>query len=141
MYIKSKQNVITIFFSIITLAFLAGCSQSSSIVKEGDITIERINSASATITRTELQTSEAAVILRGELDSRFLNRRPIPGYLYIELINKDGKVFKEAHIKYKKKSSASRVSTFFVEIANTSSDIKSIRITHHNSASYKENSL
>jgi hypothetical protein len=137
---KSKQKVRTIIFSIITLAFLTGCSQSTSIVKEGGITIERINSAAATITRTDLQTSETALILRGELESRFLNRRAIPGYLHIELIHTDGKVFKEAQIRYKKKSAASRVSTFFVEIANTSSDIKSIRIAHYDSSSYKGNS-
>jgi hypothetical protein len=124
-----------IFRSIILggSVILFACATNPSLVTEEDVTIERVDSRSARIILAYLETSGTEMVLRGELQRRSPGRGPISGHLHIELIAPDGAVFKEASIGYKRLSVKSRIANFHIEIPGTPSDIKTIRIVHHDS--------
>jgi len=119
---------------------LTGCATNTSLVKEEDVAIERVDSGSARITHAYLQTSETAMVLRGELQRRFPSRGPIPGHLHIELIAPDGAMFKEATIGYKRMSVKSRIAKFHLEIPAIPSNVKSVRVIHHDLRSHSSDS-
>lgn len=123
------------------LMILSGCATNTSLVKEEDVAIERVDSGSARITNAYLQTSETAMVLRGELQRRFPSRGPIPGHLHIELIAADGTAFKEAIIGYMRMSVKSRIAKFHLEIPAMPSNVKSVRIIHHDLRSHKSYAL
>ena len=80
------------------------------------------------------------MVLRGELQRRFPSRGSIPGHLHVELIAPDGTVFKEAAIGYKRMSVKSRIAKFHLEIPGMPSDIKSVRVIHHDLRSHMSDS-
>lgn len=110
---------------------LAGCSATTSLVNEEDVTIERIHSATANITRARLDSSDSTVVLRGELRRLMPGRGPIPGFLRIELIGSDGTVFKKARIGYMRKGAKSRNGRFNLTLPSELSALKAIRVIHH----------
>lgn len=119
--------------SLAWIVVLSGCARNTSLVKEEDVAIERVDSGSAHITRAYLKTSGTAMVLRGELQRRFPSRGPIPGHLHIELIASDGAAFKEATIGYRRMSVKSRIAKFHIEIPAVPSDIRTVRVIHHDS--------
>lgn len=136
MNINMIFKIIAMIASVVGMVALTGCSTYTSLVQEEGVTIERVNSDRANITRAYLQTSGATMLLRGELKRRFPGRGPIPGHLHIELIGPDGAVFKEANIGYKRNSVKSSIAKFYLAIPGDFSDIKSVRIIHHDLRSH-----
>ena len=68
-------------------------------MKEDSVKLERVDSAHADITRAYLQRAETGMVLRGDLRGRLITQRFVPGHLHIELIDYDGKTFKQASIR------------------------------------------
>lgn len=134
---KAKLNSFLVTGGLAGVMILSGCATNMSLVKEEDVAIERIDSRSARITRAYLQTSETAMVLRGELQRRFPSRGPIPGHLHIELVAPDGTAFKEATIGYRRMSVKSRIAKFHSEIPAVPSDVKKVRVIHHDPWSHE----
>lgn len=109
---------------------------NTNLVKEEDITVERVNSSSVNITRAYLQATDATWILRGKLKRRFPTSRLIPGHLHIELVGSDGAVFKEADIAYKRKSAKSRFAEFYLPLPVELTKISRVRVIHHDALSH-----
>jgi len=95
----------------------------------GDVTLEKVNFSSVHITRTYLHSTEEKTSLRGELTRRIPARGSILGHWHVELIGFDGKVMKEAEIRYKRKNVKSRYAYFSLPEALASGS--TIRVTHH----------
>lgn len=89
----------------------------------------RVDSHSARISQAYLQTPDATMFLRSELERRFPSRGPIRGHLHIELIAPDGAPFKEAATDYKRMSVKSRIAMFQLEIPAMPANVK-IRACH-----------
>lgn len=140
MKLKTVLRSIAVPVALAGIVVLSGCAANTSLVKEEDVTIERVDSRSARISRTYLQTSDATMVLRGELQRRFPGRGPIPGHLHIELIAPDGVAFKEATIGYKRMSVKSRIAKFHIEIPGMPSDLRSVRVIHHDAISHMSDS-
>jgi hypothetical protein len=117
-------------------AILFGCAANTTLVKVDDLPIERVDSRNARITQAYLETSGTEMVLRGELKSRFPGRGPILGHLRIELIDSNGAVSKEASIGYRRLSVKSPIARFHIEIPDSPSEIKSLRVVHRDPWSY-----
>jgi len=126
-----KLKTMALISSILGITLLTGCSSNTNLVKEEGISIERVNSSSAIITRAYLKMVGETLVLRGELTRRFSGHDLLAGHLHIELINNDNKVFKEANIRYKRKLFKSQISLFYLKMPGDVSGVKSLRVTHH----------
>lgn len=133
-------KAITVISIIVGMASLTGCSTHRSLVKEESVTVERVNSGSAKITRAILQTTKTTLVLWGELRRHFPSRRSIPGHLHIELIGHDGAVFKEIEVSYNRNSIKSRFAKFHLVIPSTLAEISRIRVVHHDAKSHMADS-
>lgn len=140
MNLKTKLRSLLVTGILAGMMVITGCATNTSIVKKENVAIERVDSGTARIGHAYLQASESGMVLRGELQRRFRSRGPIPGHLHIELIAPDGAAFKEATIGYRRMSVKSRIAKFHLEIPATPSDIKSVRIIHHDLRSHMSDS-
>ena len=136
-----KKTIIT-FVSGALLTLLAGCSAYKEFVTDKKITIERIHSNTARVTRARLHLTENnKTILRGDLllqQTHFKGK--IPGHLHVELINFEGAVFKKTEASYQRKNHHSRLSVFFISIPVEPALISSVRVIHHDLRSHIANS-
>jgi len=120
------------FFIFLSLTLFAGCSTNNELVADSKITIERIHSNTARITKARLlSTHSNEVILRGEIYRRANLKGKAPGHLYVELINSKGDVFKKGKFNYKRKFGNSRSSKFNISIPVEPELINLIRISYH----------
>lgn len=136
MNLETKLRSLVVTGVLSGMMVITGCATNTSLVKEEDVAIGRVDSGSARITHAYLQTSGTEMVLRGELQRRFPSRGPIPGHLHVELIAPDGAVFKEATIGYKRMSVKSRIAKFHLEIPAAPSNVQSVRIIHHDLRSH-----
>ena len=136
MSLKAMLKSVAVPVILAGTVVISGCVANTSLGKEEDVTIERGDSHSARISRAYLQTSDATMVLRGELQRRFPSHGPIPGHLHIELIAPDGVPFKEAAIGYKRMSVKSRIAKFQLEIPAMPANVKSVRVIHHDLRSH-----
>jgi hypothetical protein len=123
-----------IFFQSIGLAgilLLAGCSIQTNSVQNSAVPIERINSRSVTITHAQLQVEDNKLILRGEISNRFPTHAPMPGHLQIELISRNGNIFKQATIAYRRPNIKANTARFQLDIPFALSNFERIRVIHH----------
>lgn len=125
--------------SMIGMISMVGCSLNTSLTNE-DITVERINSSSAKITRAYLQSMETILLLRGELTRYIPARGSIPGHLHIELIDPNDTAFKETEIGYRRKNRKSRYAKFYLPIPGDLRTISRVRVIHHDARSHMANS-
>jgi len=133
-YLAYKSTVVFLA-GIAVMTLSAGCSTYKEFASDENIGVERINSESAQIMRANLYSMGTdKVILRGELRRSTTLRGKIPGYLRVELVNKDGNVFKEAEVNYTRKDSKSRVSLFSIPIPTETSLISSVRVIHYDTS-------
>lgn len=141
MMLKAMIKTIAIISSIVGIMSFTGCSMNTNLVKQEDITVERVNSSSVNITRAYLQATDTTWILKGKLTRRLSNSHLIPGHLHIELVGPDGAVFKEADIAYKRKRAKSRFAEFYLPIPVELTEISRVRVIHHDALSHKRDSV
>jgi len=139
MIFKTMIKTSVVVSSMIGMISLTGCSMNTWLAKE-DVTVERINSSSAKITRAYLHSTETTLVLRGELTRRLPARGSIPGHLHVELIGPDGTAFKEATPGYMRKNRKSRFAKFYLPIPGDLTKISRVRITHHDPRSHTTDS-
>ncbi|MDH5571548.1 MAG: hypothetical protein OEY89_07265 [Gammaproteobacteria bacterium] len=130
MLLTTLKNI-AVFTGIIAALFISGCSTDNGIIKEGPINLQRINSDTAQVTNTFLETIKSTLVLRGELKRRTQQRGAIPGHLKVELIDHNGKIIKEDQINYMRNNSKSSNAKFSYPIQHDLSFISTVRITHH----------
>lgn len=116
--------------SLTGLLLLVGCSTHAGNVQETEVPIEYVNSRSVLITRTQLQHRKENLILQGEIRNRFPTRAPIPGYLQIELILRNGDIFKQATIGYRRPNIRANTARFQLDIPFAPSQFERIRVIH-----------
>lgn len=130
--ILNAKNVSLILAGIVAMVSLAGCSAPTKTVNEQGVTIERVNSTQAEITRVNLYTINSKHnVLRGEFKRRTNLRGKIPGHLHVELADLNGKVFKKAKLDYRQKNSKSQIALFSVSLPVDLAQISKVRIIHH----------
>jgi hypothetical protein len=124
-YFIKLPALIASMFSVI---ILSACSTNA--IKQNEMTIELVNSSDAIITRSDIQTKNAVMLLKGQVKRSFPGRYPVPGYLQIELVGDDGRVLKSTNITHKRKSIKARYAEFSVPLPDKMEKVNFIRITH-----------
>ncbi len=129
MLLNKKLKSLIITTGII---LLSGCSTYTEFVGDKKLVVEKVGSTYARITHASLYTVESnQILLRGKLKRRSFQRGAIPGHLDVQLMNLDGKIFKEGEFRYSQKGSISRVSLFSIPIQIDPALISTVRIAHH----------
>lgn len=120
----------------ISLAALSACSAYSPLGQADGIPVDKVDSASVTIQRAALQNSETGLLLRGELKRKAIQRGPMPGHLHVELLDIEGKVFRQTSLGYRRLGVKSRLAGFALSIPQSNDTIGRVRVIHHDLKSH-----
>ena len=115
---------------LVGVLLLMGCSTYANKTQVVDIPVKRVHSRIATINFARVQQEATGMVLRGEIQSRSPTRLPLPGYMQVELISADGKVFKQTRIGYHKLGIKSNRASFELAIPYDLSQFAQVRVTH-----------
>jgi len=136
--LKNSKNryIASLLLVLTTLITTGGCSTTSMVQDEKGITIERVDSSTATISNVYLTYSDGFLSLRGEVKRRLMGRGPIFGHLHITLIDPAGEILKVADINYMRRNIKSSTASFSERLPIDLSQGSIVRITHFNSENH-----
>jgi hypothetical protein len=112
--------------ALLLIAFSAIGSVTAS-----EITVDRVKSQDANITKVIVQKGESDLYISGQL-RRTLNRRGhIPGHLHIELYDKSGNRLATTTTSYMRKHHNSRISKFNESFSEMPNNVSRVKVIHH----------
>ncbi|MBI1424423.1 MAG: hypothetical protein GC149_13345 [Gammaproteobacteria bacterium] len=127
---KFLSKLLYPFAGLMGVLLLAGCSAYANNAQVVDIPVKRVHSRIATIDYARVQRETTGLVLRGEIQSRSPTRLPLPGYMQVELLTAEGKVFKQTRIGYHKLGIKSNRASFALAIPFKQSQFAQVRVTH-----------
>ena len=124
------------FIGVAVVVLITGCSSMSGKTDTDEkLTVERIDSQHAQITRAEVQQDDTGLKVTGSLQTKLQRRNRIPGHLHVEVLDSDGNLLGRSKTSYRRQHYKSNQSNFSDVLSVAPGKAATVRVIHREASS------
>lgn len=111
-------------------ASVLGCASSVDLVREGRVTVERVSSRQAKVSRVYVDQIDSRIRIYGELTRLPSASRMVPGHVEVELVGPEGALIAKTDDTYHRKDKRYRRLWFLTELSAIAPAGSRLRVVH-----------